>query len=115
MWDVLREGVLGADGGDTDVRGLAGLGEGVVAAVEVFALLQMEGRCQRNIPRVWTEELRRRRTLASKACDEGTRKILWRQTHLELVLQKVFGVGHLAIEAEDLLLLLREFLLTPQG
>ena len=39
MRDVLGERVLGANGGDADVGGLAGLGEGVVAAVEVFALL----------------------------------------------------------------------------
>ena len=32
------------------------------------------------------------------------------RTNLELVLQKVLRVGHLAIQAEDLLLLLGEFL-----
>ena len=38
--DVLGQRVLRADRGDAGVRGLAGLGEGVVAAVEVFALLR---------------------------------------------------------------------------
>jgi len=37
--DLLWVGVLTADLSDTDVAGLAGLGEGVVAAVEVLALL----------------------------------------------------------------------------
>lgn len=40
MRDVLGERVLGADGGDADIGGLAGLGEGVVARVEVFAFLR---------------------------------------------------------------------------
>ena len=40
MRNVLGQRVLGADGRDADVRGLAGLGEGVVAAVEVLALLK---------------------------------------------------------------------------
>jgi len=40
MRDLLWHGVLATDGGDTDVRGLAGFGEGIVAAVEVLALLQ---------------------------------------------------------------------------
>ena len=39
MWDVLGERVLRADGGDADVGGFAGFGEGIVAGVEVFALL----------------------------------------------------------------------------
>ena len=39
MRDLLWVGVLTADLSDTDVAGLAGLGEGVVAAVEVLALL----------------------------------------------------------------------------
>jgi hypothetical protein len=38
--NLLGVGVLTTDLGDTDVTGLAGLGEGVVAAVEVLALLQ---------------------------------------------------------------------------
>ena len=48
MRDLLGVGVLAADLGDASVRGLAGLGEGVVAAVEVLALL----RC------VWSARLR---------------------------------------------------------
>lgn len=41
--DVLRVGVLGADAARVDAVGLAGLGEGVVAAVEVLALLEVLG------------------------------------------------------------------------
>lgn len=37
--DVLGERMLGADGGDADIGGLARLGERVIARVEVFALL----------------------------------------------------------------------------
>lgn len=37
--DVFWEWVLGADGGDAALGGLAGFGEGVVAGVEVFAFL----------------------------------------------------------------------------
>jgi hypothetical protein len=43
--DLLGVGVLAADLGDADVAGLAGFGEGVVAAVEVLALLEMELVC----------------------------------------------------------------------
>lgn len=39
MRDVFREGMLAADGGHTAFGGFAGFGEGVVAGVEVFALL----------------------------------------------------------------------------
>lgn len=42
MRDVLGDGVLGADSG-VDRVGLAGLGECVVARVEVLALLQVLG------------------------------------------------------------------------
>jgi hypothetical protein len=38
--DLLGVGVLAADLGDASVRSLAGLGEGIVAAVEVLALLR---------------------------------------------------------------------------
>ena len=48
MRDLLGVGVLAADLGDANVAGLAGLGKGVVAAVEVLALL----RC------VWSARLR---------------------------------------------------------
>lgn len=41
--DVLGDGVLGADGARVDRVGLAGLGEGVVAAVKVLALLEVLG------------------------------------------------------------------------
>lgn len=37
--DVFGEGVLGADGGDATFGGFARFGEGVVARVEVLALL----------------------------------------------------------------------------
>ena len=37
--NLLGDGVLASDGRDSDVRGLAGLGESVVAAVEILALL----------------------------------------------------------------------------
>ena len=39
MRDVVGVGVFGADGCDACVGGFAGFGEGVVAGVEVFALL----------------------------------------------------------------------------
>lgn len=39
MGDVLRDRVAGADAGDANIRGFAGFAEGVVARVEVFALL----------------------------------------------------------------------------
>jgi len=38
--NLLRVGVLAANLGDADVTGLASLGEGIVATVEVLALLQ---------------------------------------------------------------------------
>ena len=41
--DVLGHGVLGADGARVDTVGLSGLGEGVVARVEVLALLEVFG------------------------------------------------------------------------
>jgi tetrahydromethanopterin S-methyltransferase subunit C len=41
--DVLGHGVLRSDGAGVDTVGLAGLGEGVVAAVEVLALLEVLG------------------------------------------------------------------------
>lgn len=41
MRDVLGNWVLAADLGDTDVGGFASFGEGVVARVEVFALLKL--------------------------------------------------------------------------
>ena len=41
--DVFGERVLGADLGDADVGGFAGFGEGVVAGIEVFALLRVWG------------------------------------------------------------------------
>lgn len=42
MRNLLRHGVLAADGSDTNVRGFSGFGEGVVAAVKVLALLEVE-------------------------------------------------------------------------
>lgn len=66
--DGVRGGVLAAQAADERVVGFAGFGHGVVARVEVFALLQ-------------------------------------------LVLQQVFFVGQLAVEAEELLFFLREGLL----
>ena len=39
MRNVLRDGVLGANVGDTDVRSLSSLAECVVTRVKVFALL----------------------------------------------------------------------------
>ena len=41
--DVLRDGVLAADGARVDAVALPGLAHGVVAAVKVFALLEMLG------------------------------------------------------------------------
>jgi hypothetical protein len=42
--DVFGERVLFANGGDADVAGFAGFGEGVVAAVKVFAFLRKRKR-----------------------------------------------------------------------
>ena len=85
--DLLGVGVFAADLGDAYVASFAGLGEGVVAAVEVLALLQ--GVISRN----W-----------------GV--ILWvGSSYLELVLEEVLLVGELAVQAEELGLLLRHFLL----
>lgn len=42
--DVLGDGMLGADGTGIDAIALAGLGHGVVARVEVLALLEMLGK-----------------------------------------------------------------------
>ena len=42
VWDLLGVGVLAADLGNADVTSFAGLGEGVVAAVKVLALLQID-------------------------------------------------------------------------
>lgn len=41
MGDLLGVGVLATDLGDADITGLAGLGKGIVAAVEVLALLEL--------------------------------------------------------------------------
>ena len=43
VWDVLGDGVLGADSAGIDAIALAGLGHGVVARVEVLALLEVLG------------------------------------------------------------------------
>lgn len=40
VWNLLGVGVFAADLGDADVASFAGFGEGVVAAVEILALLQ---------------------------------------------------------------------------
>lgn len=41
VWDLLGVGVLAADLCNADVTSFAGLGEGIVAAVEVLALLHI--------------------------------------------------------------------------
>lgn len=38
--DILRQRVLGADGGDAALGGFAGFGEGVIAGVKVLAFLK---------------------------------------------------------------------------
>ena len=43
MWNVLRERVLATNGACVDRGGFSGFGEGVVARVEVFALLEVFG------------------------------------------------------------------------
>ena len=43
MRDVLGDGVLGAYGSSVDAVALAGLGHGIVARVEVLAVLEMLG------------------------------------------------------------------------
>lgn len=44
MRDVLGAGMFSANAGHTGVRGFAGFGEGVVAAVKVFAFLHLSDR-----------------------------------------------------------------------
>ena len=41
MWNVFWKWVLAPDGSCVDARGLSGFGKGVVAGVEVFALLEV--------------------------------------------------------------------------
>ena len=41
--DVLGDGMLGTDVGDADVGGFAGFAQGIIAGVEVFALLTITG------------------------------------------------------------------------
>ena len=79
VWDLLGVGVLATNLGDTDVTSFASLGEGVVAAVEVLALLQ--------------------RSLVGIQYFAGL-------TYLQLVLEQVLLVGKLAIETEEFGLLL---------
>ena len=77
--DLLGVGVLAADLGDASVGSFAGLGEGIVAAVEVLALLQ--------------------RSLVGIQYFAGL-------TYLQLVLEQVLLVGMLAIATEEFGLLL---------
>lgn len=83
VWDLFGVGVLAADLGDTDVTSFAGLGKGVVAAVEVLALLRPL------LAGMW---------------------MFCRLSYLQLVLEQVLLVGQLAIETEEFGLLLRHFL-----
>jgi hypothetical protein len=83
VWDLLGVGVLATNLGDADVTSFASLGEGVVAAVEVLALLQ--------------------RSLVGTHYFAGL-------TYLQLVLEQVLLVGKLAIETEEFGLLLGHFL-----
>lgn len=83
VWDLLGVGVLATNLGDADVTSFASLGEGVVAAVEVLALLQ--------------------RSLVGIQYFTGL-------TYLQLVLEQVLLVGKLAIETEEFGLLLGHFL-----
>jgi hypothetical protein len=83
VWDLLGVGVLATNLGDADVTSFASLGEGVVAAVEVLALLQ--------------------RSLVGIQYFAGL-------TYLQLVLEQVLLVGKLAIETEEFGLLLGHFL-----
>ena len=79
MGDLLGVGVLATNLGDADVTSFASLGEGVVAAVEVLALLQ--------------------RSLVGIQYFAGL-------TYLQLVLEQVLLVGKLAVETEEFGLLL---------
>lgn len=48
MWNVFWERVLRTNGGDANVGGFASFGEGIVARVEIFALLlEDQTRCRR--------------------------------------------------------------------
>lgn len=83
VWDLLGVGVLATNLGDADVTSFASLREGVVAAVEVLALLQ--------------------RSLVGTQYFAGL-------TYLQLVLEQVLLVRKLAIETEEFGLLLGHFL-----
>lgn len=43
MRDVLGDGMLGTDVGDADVGGFTGFAQGIIAGIEVFALLMITG------------------------------------------------------------------------
>lgn len=85
MRDLLGVGVLAANLGDANVSSLAGLGECIVAAVEVLALL---------------------------GCASAGYVFLLAapKAYLELVLQKVLLVRQLSVQTEELGLLRRHFL-----
>jgi hypothetical protein len=82
MRDVLRNGVFAADLGDADVRGLAGLGESVVARVEILALLVREA-----LAIVVTDEILKGARIACSKCRAIPNRALIPSTYLELVLQ----------------------------
>ena len=89
VWDILGDGVLGANVGDANVGGFAGLAQGIISRIEVFPFLARVG-----------YELGEKRKRAGHDKPPG-------QTgaYLELILKNILFVGHLAIETQETLLL----------
>lgn len=81
MRDIFGDGVLGANIGDTNVRGLSGFAQCVVARIEVLPFLS-------------SMEIRMWPTLVKAI----------RSTHLQFVLEEVLLCGHFAIQAQQALL-----------
>jgi hypothetical protein len=90
VWNIFRERMLGANGGDAAFGSFASFSKGIVAGVKVFTLLPQH-QSQRMQTKAWRK-----------------------QAYFELVLEKIFLVGNLAIETEQLLFLLVEGLLVCQ-
>jgi len=82
--------VLGADRGDTNIRGFTGFRKSIVAGVEVFPFLMA--------------------VFLMVSRDDGAETLCragW-STDLELVLEEVFLVGKFAVKAKEALFLLGE-------
>lgn len=94
--DILGDGMAGTDVGDAHVGGFAGLAEGVITGIEVFALL-VRGK----EPAVRNSSGQRGGGREARRMSQTAVGVEGRQrehvTHLELVLQHVLLVGHLPV------------------